>query len=81
MQVERKKQEEILQKQEEIRKQRERDEAQRREEARKRQEKIDKQKASYRNQGLCQHCGGAFKKKFLFFTSNICSRCGKKKDY
>lgn len=81
LQVERKKQEEILQKQEETRKQLERDEAQRREEARKRQEKIDKQKASYRNQGLCQHCGGTFKKKFLFFTSNICSRCGKKKDY
>lgn len=78
---ERKKLEELLQKQEEIRKQRERDEAKCREEARKRQEKIDKQKASYRNQGLCQHCGGTFKKKFLFFTSNICSLCGKKKDY
>lgn len=75
------KQKELLRQQEEIRKQRERDEAQRREEARKRQEKIDRQKASYRSQGLCQHCGGMFKKKFLFFTSDICSRCGKKKDY
>ena len=56
-------------------------EQQRREESRKRQEKIDRQKASYRNQGLCQYCGGTFKKKFLFFTSDICSRCGKKKDY
>lgn len=75
------KQKELLRKQEEISKQRERDEAQRREETRKRQEKIDEQKASYRNQGLCQHCGGVFKKKFIFFTSDICSRCGKKKDY
>ena len=75
------KQKEFLRKQEEIMKQRERDEAQRREEARKRQEKIEAQKRSYRNQGLCQHCGGTFKKKFLFFTSDICSRCGKKKDY
>ena len=54
---------------------------QRREEARKRQERIEAQKRSYRNQGLCQHCGGAFKKKFIFFTSDICSHCGKKKDY
>jgi len=54
---------------------------QRKEEARKRQERIEAQKRSYRNQGLCQHCGGAFKKKFIFFTSDICSRCGKKKDY
>ena len=54
---------------------------QRREEARKREERIEAQKRSYRNQGLCQHCGGAFKKKFIFFTSDICSRCGKKKDY
>ena len=75
------KQKELLRQQEEIRKQRERDEAQRREEARKRQEKIEAQKRSYRNQGLCQHCGGVFKKKFIFFTSDICSRCGKKKDY
>lgn len=75
------KQKELLRQQEEIKKQRERDEAQRREEARKRQEKIEAQKRSYRNQGLCQHCGGTFKKKFLFFTSDICSRCGKKKDY
>ena len=56
-------------------------EQQRREEARKRQEWIDTQKMWRRNQGLCQHCGGAFKKKFIFFTSDICSRCGKKKDY
>ena len=75
------KRQELLRKQEEDRKQRELENAQRREEARKRQEKIDKQKASYRNQGLCQHCGGMFKKKFLFFTSDICSHCGKKKDY
>lgn len=54
---------------------------QRKEEARKRQERIEAQKRSYRNQGLCQHCGGAFKKKLIFFTSDICSRCGKKKDY
>lgn len=44
-------------------------------------EKIAKQKDEYRRQGLCQHCGGKFKKKFLFITSDICSRCGKKKDY
>ena len=86
IELERQKQEELkrqefLRKQEEDRKQRELENAQRREETRKRQEKIDKQKASYRNQGLCQHCGGTFKKKFLFFTSDICSRCGKKKDY
>ena len=79
LRMERHKQEE--EKQKEIMRQRERDEAQLREEAQKRQEKIDIQKASYRNQGLCQHCGGALKKKFVFFTSNICSQCGKKKDY
>ncbi|MBQ8322380.1 MAG: hypothetical protein IJX91_00255 [Clostridia bacterium] len=51
------------------------------EEAKKRQEAIARQKESYRTQGLCQHCGGNFKKKFLIFSSGICSRCGKKKDY
>lgn len=66
------KQKDILRKQEERK---------RLEEARKRQEKIDIQRASYRKQGLCQYCGGAFKKKFFFFSSNICSRCGRKKDY
>lgn len=50
-------------------------------EERNQREQIAKQKAEYRRQGLCQYCGGTFKKKFLFFTSSICSRCGKKKDY
>ncbi len=67
-------------KQEELKRQKEA-ELKRKEETRKRQEQIDKQKATYRMQGLCQHCGGKFKMKFIFLSSNICSRCGKKKDY
>ena len=34
-----------------------------------------------RSKGLCQHCGGKFKRKFLFFGDFICSNCGKRKDY
>ena len=32
-------------------------------------------------QGLCQHCGGSFKKKCILFGDYICVKCGKKKDY
>ncbi|MCQ4022819.1 hypothetical protein [Ruminococcus sp. zg-924] len=38
---------------------------------------IIKQKAQYRSQNLCQHCGGAFKGLF----TKKCSNCGKEKDY
>jgi hypothetical protein len=33
-----------------------------------------------RSHGLCQYCGGPFKKKYLFFGDSICAKCGKK-DY
>lgn len=34
-----------------------------------------------RSQCLCQHCGSKFKKKFLLFGEQICTKCGRKKDY
>lgn len=34
-----------------------------------------------RSQGLCQHCGGIFKRKFLVFGEYTCIKCGKQKDY
>ena len=37
----------------------------------------EEQKASYRRNNLCQHCGGKFKGLF----SKQCRVCGKKKDY
>lgn len=36
------------------------------------------QRAAYREQGLCQYCGGSFEKG-LFFQK--CSACGRRKDY
>jgi hypothetical protein len=40
-----------------------------------------KDKLRRRSQGLCQHCGNPFKKKYLFFGDSLCVKCGKKKDY
>lgn len=40
-------------------------------------EQAEEQKASYRRNNLCQHCGGKFKGLF----SKQCRVCGKKKDY
>ncbi|MBR3816149.1 MAG: TIR domain-containing protein [Clostridia bacterium] len=39
--------------------------------------RIEEQKVAYRQQGLCQHCGGTFKGLF----TKKCSNCGKAKDY
>ena len=33
----------------------------------------------YRQKGLCQYCGGEFKKRFLHVA--VCERCGRDKDY
>ena len=38
----------------------------------------EKRRAERRAQGVCQYCGGTFKKGFL---STKCTACGKKKDY
>lgn len=47
--------------------------------------KIDEEDAEEkfrrRSKGLCEHCGGIFKKKFLLFGRRICTKCGRKKDY
>lgn len=45
------------------------------EEARKQREQ---QRNAYRNAGVCQHCGGTFKKSFF---SCKCTQCGTPKDY
>ena len=39
--------------------------------------RIEKEIASRRSQGLCQHCGGTFKGMF----TKKCTNCGKEKDY
>ena len=52
-------------------------EAERLAEAQRRKEEEQK-RAAYREQGLCQYCGGEFKKGFLGIK---CTACGKKKDY
>lgn len=44
-------------------------------------EETAKDKLRRRSQGLCQHCGNKFKKKFLLFGEQICTKCGRKKDY
>lgn len=44
----------------------------------KEREKINKQKEVWRNTGVCQYCGGTFKKTIF---SNKCISCGKSKDY
>lgn len=44
-------------------------------------EEAAKDKLRHRSQGLCQHCGNKFKKKFLLFGEQICTKCGRKKDY
>jgi hypothetical protein len=44
-------------------------------------EETAKGKLRRRSQGLCQHCGNKFKKKFLLFGEQICTKCGRKKDY
>ena len=38
-------------------------------------------KQSFREQNLCQYCGGKFKKRFFGLLKPICQNCGKKKDY
>ncbi len=48
----------------------------RKEEQRKKEE--EELKAKRREQGVCQHCGGSFKKGFF---STKCTSCGKSKDY
>ena len=45
---------------------------------RKEREEMIKRQTEYRNKGLCQHCGGTFKKGWF---STKCTSCGKKKDY
>ena len=35
-------------------------------------------RADYRSKGVCQYCGGSFKKGLLGFK---CTSCGRKKDY
>ena len=41
-------------------------------------EREEKQRAEYKAQGVCQHCGGAFKKTLFGIK---CVNCGTKKDY
>ncbi len=41
------------------------------------QKRIAEQKAKHRSEGVCQHCGGAFKGLFI----KKCTNCGKTKDY
>ena len=40
-------------------------------------EAVIEEKASFRSQGLCQHCGGTLKGLF----TKKCTSCGKQKDY
>jgi len=49
-----------------------------REEERRKRAEEEARRAAFREQGVCQHCGGAFKKA-LFGVK--CSSCGTKKDY
>ena len=48
------------------------------EEERLRRQEIEKKKAEYREKGLCQNCGGTFKKVLFGYK---CTSCGMKKDY
>ena len=45
------------------------------------EEKLARDQLISRLLGLCQHCGSKFKKKFLLFGEQICTKCGRKKDY
>lgn len=38
-------------------------------------------KQSFKEQNVCQYCGGKFKKRFFGLLKPICQNCGKKKDY
>lgn len=40
-----------------------------------------KDKARRRSQGLCQYCGNTFKRRLFLFGNQICSKCGRTKDY
>ena len=40
-----------------------------------------KERSSRKLIGLCQYCGGSFKKKYILFGDYVCVKCGKKKDY
>ena len=52
--------------------------AKRAEEQRIRRQELKKQKAEYREAGVCQHCGGEFKKTLFGYK---CVSCGRRKDY
>ena len=52
--------------------------AKRAEEQRIRRQELEKQKAEYREAGVCQHCGGEFKKTLFGYK---CVSCGRRKDY
>lgn len=45
------------------------------------QSQEEKERKLRQTQGLCQHCEGSFKRKYLLFGDYICVKCGKKKDY
>lgn len=52
--------------------------AARKEEEKKQKKEEEKKRAAFRERGVCQYCGGEFKKGFL---STKCTECGAKKDY
>jgi rubrerythrin len=52
--------------------------AKRAEEERIRRQELEKQMAEYRKAGVCQYCGGEFKKTLFGYK---CVSCGRRKDY
>ena len=52
--------------------------AKRAEEERIRRQELERKKAEYREAGVCQHCGGEFKKTLFGYK---CVSCGRRKDY
>lgn len=65
----------IAEKQEEERRRQEEEE--RRHQIEEEKSRIQAQMKEYRENGVCQHCGGKFKELFV----KTCSSCGMKKDY
>ena len=81
LEEERRKAEELRRLEEERRKAEElrrlEEERRRVEEQRRYEQELARRKDYYRNQKLCQHCGGKFKGLF----KKVCSNCGRSKDY
>jgi hypothetical protein len=78
--LERRKEEESRKEEErrkEIEKRRKEVEARRIEEARRVKQQYEERTATWRNAGVCQHCGGKFKGLFI----EKCANCGRTKDY